>query len=377
MFKTGDTLNERMSLLALHLSGVVGPRRLKSVRSTFPILGAVFGTTEDLLSNLEDWNPSSARKVLSLTDPLGRVQEELEKAQSQGIRVLVDGDVDFPDVFKDLYDPPFVLWCQGTLLPSDRNSIAVIGCRKPSSYGRSAALKISEDVVRAGYTVVSGLARGIDSLAHIGALKYPGGRTIAFLGSGLSHIYPPENRKLAQEIVDRGCLVSEYPLYSKPLSMHFPQRNRLISGASKGVLVVEAKKDSGSFITVDHALEQGRPVFAIPGPITHEQSEGTHALIQQGAKLVTNVEDIFHELQDLRAETLYKSRPLTETQMATELELTTEEKGLLDKLTFTPAHVDAIVRETQIPSRRLNEILLTLEIKGKVQQTPGHCYFKI
>ena len=368
---------DRISLLALHLSGVVGPRRLKSVRSAFPKLEAVFGASEDILSNLENWNPSSAKKVLSLRDPLSRVQEELEKAQNQGIRVLVDGDVDFPNVFKDLYDPPLVLWCQGTILPSDENSIAVIGCRQPSSYGRSAALKISEDIVRAGYTVVSGLARGIDSIAHIGALKYPAGRTIAFLGSGLFHLYPPENRKLADDIVGRGCLVSEYPLYSKPLSMHFPQRNRLISGASKGVLVVEAKKDSGSFITVDHALEQGRPVFAIPGPITHEQSEGTHALIQQGAKLVTSVEDIFHELQDLRAETLYKSRPIIDSQTGPESDLTNEEKILLGTLTFVPIHVDALVRETQIPSRRLNETLLTLEMKGKVQQTPGHCYFKV
>lgn len=369
--KTGDF----SALLALHLTGVVGPRRLRSAKEAFEDLMDVFGSTEEKLSELPDWTSVCARKVLLLKSPLQRVEQELALARQADVEVLVDGQAGFPPVFRGLYDPPFVLWRMGEYRSEDEKAIAVIGCRKPSAYGRQAALKLSEDIARAGYTVVSGLARGIDSLAHQGALAFSRGRTVAFLGSGLLNLYPPENMKLAQEIKERGAIFSEYPLYGKPLALHFPQRNRLISGAAKGVLVVEAKKDSGSFITVDHAIDQGKPVFAVPGPITHSQSEGAHALIQQGAKLVTGVEDIFHELQDLRAETVLKTR--REPTAPSVESLAEGERTVLEKLTYTPLHVDLLARESGMALRQLNEILLTLEMKGFVQQAPGHCYFKV
>jgi DNA processing protein len=376
---TGPFLQEKngncQALLALHLTGVIGPRRLRSARGAFGNLLEVFGSSEERLSELPDWTAACARKVLSLESPLQRVEAELARARQAGVEVLVEGEEGFPQIFRDLYDPPFILWRAGDYRPEDEKAIAVIGCRKPSAYGRQTALKLAEDIARAGYTVVSGLARGIDSLAHQGALAFPKGRTIAFLGSGLLNLYPPENKRLAEQIRERGALFSEYPLYGKPLALHFPQRNRLISGASRGVLVVEAKKDSGSFITVDHAIDQGKPVFAVPGPITHSQSEGAHALIQQGAKLVTGVEDIFHELQDLRAETVLKARSGRPTPPMEELSL--EERNVLGKLTYTPTHVDLLARETGMIPRHLNEALLMLEIKGLVQQAPGHCYFKI
>jgi DNA processing protein len=368
-------MDRRTALLALHLTGVVGPRRLKSLTHSFPDLSDVFGDSEESLSALEDWTAASAKKVLSLKTPQARVDQELEKIQNQKISVVIDGDADFPQVFADLYDPPFVLWRAGDYLPEDEKAIAVIGCRKPSIYGKQAALKLGEDIARAGYTVISGLARGIDSTAHQGALKYPKGRTIAFLGSGLFNMYPPENRKLALEIASRGAVFSEYPLHSKPLAMHFPQRNRLISGASRGVLVVEANKDSGSFITVDHALDHGKPVFAVPGPIHQKQSEGAHALIQQGAKLVTGVEDIFHELHDVHAGTIFKSR--SAAAAPSEESLNEEEKALLGYLAYEPVHIDALARLSGMNPRRLNELLLSLELQGFVQQAPGHCYFRV
>lgn len=367
----------REALLALHLTGVIGPRRLKSAKDIFPELSDVFGASEEQLNRLPDWTQSCVQRILSFDTPFLRVEKELEKAEKAGISVMVEGDTAFPRIFENLYDPPFVLWQAGSYFPEDENAIAVIGCRKPSAYGKTAALRLAEDVVKAGYTVVSGLARGIDSFAHIGALRYPKGRTLAFLGSGLLNLYPAENRKLAQEISERGAVFSEYPLHAKPLALHFPQRNRLISGSSKGVLVVEAKKDSGSFITVDHAIDQGKPVFAVPGPITHTESEGAHALIQQGAKLVMGVDDIFHELQDIRAETIFKSRKMKSTMLPVVENLSEEENLLLEKLTYSPVHVDILIRETDMALRRINELLLTLEIKGLVQQAPGHCYFKI
>lgn len=370
-------MNERDALLALHLTGVIGPRRLRSAREAFPELSEVFGASEEVLARLEDWTPACAKKVLALKEPMARVEQELELAEKNGIRALVEGDGDFPAVFEGLYDPPFILWTVGDYREEDANAVAVIGCRKPSAYGRTAALRLSEDIARAGYTVISGLARGIDSQAHLGALRCPQGRTLAFLGSGLLNLYPPENQRLAHEIAERGALFSEYPLRSRPLALHFPQRNRLISGASKGVLVVEAKKDSGSFITVDHAIDQGRPVFAVPGPITHSESEGAHALIQQGAKLVMGAEDIFHELQDLRAETVFKARRSKTASAIRPEDLTPEEQEVMGQLTFAPLHVDVLVRESRMPLRRINELLLVLEMKGLVQQAPGHCYFRI
>jgi DNA processing protein len=368
-------MNLRFTLLALHLTGVVGPRRLKSAKISFPNLSDIFGATEDRLAEVEDWTSASAKKVLSFQKHQEIVEREIERAESKDIQVLVEGDEAFPKVFENIYDPPFVLWKTGNYLPEDEKAIAVIGCRKPSAYGKQAALKLGEDIARAGYTVISGLARGIDSTAHQGALRYSKGRTIAFLGSGLLNMYPPENKKLASEIAGRGAVFSEYPLFSKPLAMHFPQRNRLISGSSKGVLVVEANKDSGSFITVDHAIDQGKPVFAVPGPIHQKQSEGAHSLIQQGAKLVTGVEDIFHELQDAHAETVFKSRGVLTAP--SEEKLSDEEKMILGQLAYTPVHIDALARMAGIQPRRLNELLLSLELQGFVQQAPGHCYFKV
>jgi DNA processing protein len=369
-------MTEKEVLLALHLTGVIGPRRLKGAREAFKRLEEIWGASEEKLAGLNDWTPSCARKVLELKEPLKSVENELEEAAANGIQALVEGGPGFPKVFETLYDPPFVLWIKGEYHPEDEKAVAVIGCRKPTPYGRQVALRFAEDIAKAGYTVVSGLARGIDSIAHLGALKHPKGRTLAFLGSGLLNLYPPENRQLADAVVEQGALLSEYPLHTKPLALHFPQRNRLISGCALGVLVVEAKKDSGSFITVDHALNQGKAVFAVPGPIDHSQSEGTHALIQQGAKLVMKVEDIFHEFQDLHAETLLKSRSASSPSVNLD-DLTPEEKTVLDKLTYTPVHVDLLARETCILLRRLNELLLMLEMKGLVHQAPGHCYFKI
>jgi DNA processing protein len=217
------------------------------------------------------------------------------------------------------------------------------------------------------------LARGIDSAAHEGALSIAGGRTVAFLGSGLNDIYPPENRGLAARIAERGALFSEYPLDARPLALHFPQRNRLISGASRGVLVVEAGEGSGSLITVDHALEQGKMVFAVPGPIHYAQSLGTHELIRQGAKLVMRAEDILIDLGELVSERV-PARP--KDGLRKEGSLTEAEAGLMSVLSFAPVHVDGLARESGIPARRLSEMLLVLEMKGYVRQVPGNLFVR-
>ncbi len=362
----------RTTLIAIHLTGVIGPRRLLSARKSFPRLEDVFGASEDFLACLHDWNPSSARKVLALENPAERVGRELEKARALGVSCLVEGDREFPSIFKDCYDPPFVLWSKGKHLEKDSRAMAVVGCRKPSVYGKTAARQLAEQLASYEYTVVSGMARGIDTAAHEGALSWPSGRTLAFLGSGLNEVYPPENRGLAERIAERGAVFSEYPLDARPLALHFPQRNRLISGASRGVLVVEAGEGSGSLITVDHALEQGRTVFAVPGPIHQAQSRGTHELIRQGAKLVMRVEDILSEFGEL-------ARPCVPGKELAPLlpgGLTEEENVVLDHLAYSPTHLDELSRESGLAVRRLGELILALEMKGYVKQTPGNRYVK-
>jgi DNA processing protein len=366
-------MDRRETLLALHLTGVVGPRRLRSVLDSFSDPSEAFRVKQDRLAQLKDWTTSSAAKVAAFVDPAGQVARELDRAQKNAITVLVAGDMDFPHVFSTIYDPPFVLWRKGNYLEQDRKAVAVVGCRRPSAYGKQAAQRLSADLARMGYTVVSGMARGIDSAAHGGALSVPKGRTVAFLGSGFLQMYPPENAALAERIAANGAVFTEYPPDSKPLSLHFPQRNRLISGASLGVLVVEAQEDSGSLITVDHALDQGRTVFAVPGPIHQDQSKGTHALIRDGAKLVMEVGDILRELGDPAAVVASSRRVATVRPVE---QWTPEESILMDHLSFAPVHVDALVRNTGMPTRRVSELLLILEMKGAVSQAPGHCYFK-
>lgn len=368
-------MSDRNALLALHLTGVVGPRRLLSAKKKYRDLWDVFGAEEESLSQLPDWNPSCARKVLSLGHPLERVQRELHEGEQMGAHAWVEGDEDFPKVFEGLYDPPFVLWRKGDYRPEDEKAIAVVGCRHPTVYGALAAKELAGQIASYGYTVVSGLARGIDTAAHSGALELRTGRTLAFLGSGLGDVYPPENKALAERIVERGAVLSEYPLAARPLALHFPQRNRLISGASRGVLVVEAGEGSGSLITVDHALEQGKTVFAVPGPIHAPQSQGTLELIRQGAKLAARAEDILLELGELVSEPVRDSRTMGGRPKPT-APLTEEEAGLIEFLTCSPIHLDGLARESGLPARRLNEMMLVLEMKGYVRQVPGNQFVR-
>ena len=215
--------------------------------------------------------------------------------QKNNIKILTLNDEKYPKKLKEIYEPPFVLFAKGDISLLNKNCLAIVGCRLCSSYGREQAQKFSYYLSRKNFVIVSGLARGIDTWSHIGCLKGKG-KTIAVLGSGLDVIYPPENKGVFEAIAKSGLVISEYIVGTKPSPKNFPRRNRIISGLSKGVLVIEAKKRSGSLITVDIALEQGREVFALPGNVNSKNSEGTNELIKQGAKIVTNIDDIIEEL---------------------------------------------------------------------------------
>jgi DNA processing protein len=293
------------------------------------------------------------------------LEVELEKLNRLGVTVLTWDNVHYPGLLKNTADPPPVLYVRGTLKPEDDWSVAVVGTRRATTYGRECTHEIVTGLAESGVTVVSGLAYGIDTEAHVAAIN-AGGRTIAVLGCGVDIIYPAENRKLAQRIIENGAIVSEYPLGTNPDSGNFPRRNRIISGLSLGVLVVEGAIQSGARITTDYALEQGRDVFAIPGPIMRKSSSGPNYLIQNGAKLVTHVNDILEELNLTMVAQQSEARAIIPDNDV--------EAVLLEKLSADPIHVDELGEATGLSAPELSSVLTMMELKGKVRQVGGMNY---
>lgn len=292
------------------------------------------------------------------------VDLEVQKLIQKGLRLVTRNDSNYPVNLTHLHDPPPFLYVRGTLLPEDRVAIAIVGSRAASAYGRTMAQTLARGLAERGVTVVSGLARGIDAEAHRTTLT-AGGRTIAVLGSGVDVIYPSEHRGLAEEITKSGAVVSEFFLGSKPEAMHFPYRNRVISGLTLGTVVVEATEKSGSLITARCAVEQNREVFAVPGNVTTGRNRGPHRLIQEGAKLVENVDDILSEI----APTLVTT-PLP-SPSSPPITLVPDEERLLGVLDGEPIHVDAVIAKSGLSAARVLEMLLGLELKGVVTQLPG------
>ena len=274
---------------------------------------------------------------------------------------------------KYISDPPYLLYIKGTLVPEDGIAIGVVGCRNPTCYGKVCAEKFTIELIKNGFTIVSGLARGVDTVCHKTALKTKG-RTIAVLGSGLARLYPPENRELADDIASLGAVISEFPLFTGPDKFNFPRRNRIISGMSLGVLVVEAREISGALITARYALEQNREVFALPGNVNSEESKGPNGLIRQGAKLVMSVEDILEELKDILPEEFLNKtgQGAFETVRLTDLE-----NKVFCAVNNEPRHIDEIMSYTKIKAGPLATALINLEIKGFVKQLPGKMFVKL
>lgn len=278
-------------------------------------------------------------------------------------------DDEYPALLKEIYDPPYVLFYKGELPYEDELCMAVIGSRHATAYGRLAAEMLSEGLGKAGISIVSGMARGIDTACHKAALK-AGAKTYAVLGSGIDVIYPRENDKLYHEIAEQGAVISYFPCGAAPLAKHFPQRNRIISGMSKGIVVVEAGEKSGTLITVSEAINQNRDIWAVPGPITATQSRGTNKLLKQGCKLVTCAEDILEE---------YFIEPSPKpalAEAASTASFSVEEKKLLDML-IMPMQFDVIASQTGKTAAELSAMLTMLELQGAVQQLPGKFYISI
>ncbi|HEY65103.1 MAG TPA: DNA-protecting protein DprA [Caldilineae bacterium] len=341
----------------------IGPQRLRALLDYFGDIESAWHAPADELRragldrrSLE--NLVTTRATLSLEREVARIEEA-------GIQVLTWESPDYPRNLRHIYDPPPVLYVQGELLPEDEWAVAVVGTRRASAYGREAARKLAGDLARHRVTVVSGLARGIDAVAHRAALE-AGGRTIAVLGSGLDVIYPPEHRQLAQQIAEAGALISEYPLGTQPESSNFPPRNRIISGLSKGVVIVEAGVRSGALITADFAAEQGREVFAVPGSIFQRGSVGTNRLIQDGAHPALSATDIL--------EVLNMDQVAEQVEVRAAIPSDPTEAQLMAHLGPEPIHVDELAQATALPISVVSSTLALMELKGLVRQVGGMNY---
>lgn len=364
------------ALIGLNMFLNIGGIRLKKLLEHFDEPRDILKASPGELSAVCGIGERSARVVSSFRKEA--VDEEIYLAERNKLKVIVWGSADYPVNLKFIPDPPIVLYVRGKIKKEDNFGIAVVGSRRASFYGLTCAEKISRELTERGVTVVSGLARGVDTSAHKGALK-GGGRTIAVLGSGFGYIYPPENKRLVDEITCSGAVISEFPVNTAVRKQNFPRRNRIISGLSLGVVVVEAARNSGALITANFALEQGREVFALPGKIDSSTSLGTNELIQQGAKLLTGVKDIFEEFDfytggQRRVLPVKKSR---EDFSADDVGLSAHESKLLEVISAQAIHVDEIIERTDIASSRIHSLLLGLQLKKIIRELPGKRFIRI
>lgn len=294
-------------------------------------------------------------------------QDIMSRAEMEGVKIITIRDKDYPERLRSIEDPPVVLYSRGDITKSDSISISIVGPRKPSPYGIYTARKLANEIAELGITIVSGMASGVDTLAHIEALK-SGSRTIAVLGTGADVIYPASNRSLYWKIAENGAVVSEFPLGTKGLPRNFPQRNRIISGLSLGTVIVEAAQRSGTLITARHALEQGREVFAVPGNINSIYSKGTNGLIRDGAKLVEGIDDIVDELLALKA--LKAKKAIAESSSPLN-GLGPDEIMVVKAISTGPKTADEISREVDMSIVKINSVLTVLELKGRITRLKG------
>ena len=358
---------ELVDSVRLSLVTGVGPLLRKALLERFGDAKAVLAAAKDDLQRVDGIGPKIATRIVAANDEID-AGAEIRLATSHGIDVLVESGTDYPRPLRQIHDPPGVLFRRGKPSAQDDMAVAIVGTRHASRYGLAQAEQLAGSLARTGFTVVSGLARGIDAAAHRGALA-AGGRTIAVLGSGLLQIYPPEHKQLADEVAENGYLLSESPPRMAPLSGSFPQRNRIISGLTLGTIVVEAAERSGALITARHAYEQGREVFAVPGQIDSRLSRGCHALIKDGAKLVESIDDVLAELGPL-AENIQRDDGTLLTKPA-ELTLNEIEQQVLAAIEVAPTSMDDVMKASGLPIHRVLSTISVLEMRRLVRRVSG------
>ena len=360
---------ELVSLKLLLSINSIGPHKVLTLVSKFRAPGNVLSSSYSSLTQTEGISNNLANRILSSGKYYEEARENFEKElttlEKVSGRIISYWDDEYPKMLKNIYSPPIILYVIGEFKESDKCAISIVGTRNPTNYGKTCAEKFSRELAANNITIISGLARGIDSIAHRGALR-AGGRTIAVIGSGLDVIYPPENKDLFDSIAENGMIISEFEPGTKPDAQNFPRRNRIISGLSLGSLLIETKLNGGAMQTASYALDQNREVFAVPGNIGSPQSEGTNILIQKGeAKLVRLTEDILNELELKLKPVIGKSIP----KPAAELNLF--EEKIISVLDSEPKHIDKIAEETELSVTDCLIHLLSLEFKDMVKQFPG------
>lgn len=366
-------------LIGLNKICDIGTIRLKELLNYFDKPQDILKASEEKLMAISGIGANIVSQIRSIKKE--DINRELDLAKRYNLKIMTQEDKDYPENLKNIPDPPIVLYVKGELKEEDKFSLAIVGSRRASFYGLSCAERFALGLSNYGFTIVSGMARGVDTYAHRGALKQ-GRRTIAVMGSGFNRIYPDENKELTKDIAKNGAVISEFPMDAEPLKQNFPRRNRVISGLSLGVLVVEAAKNSGALITADFALEQGREVFALPGKVDSNTSFGTNGLIKQGAKLVSCVEDILEEFdltvpQHCHANELAVSLDSPDCAKVQTRKLSLEESLLYGLISGQSISLDEIIEKTEFSIPEVSGILLNLQMRKLIKQLPGKQFIRI
>ncbi len=359
-------MTDRQALIGLNLIPEISGARLKNLLGFLGRPASVFKSGPAAIRQACGIPEAVCRKILCVR--VADIDRQESLAGKQGARIVTWDEPDYPASLKDIYDPPPVLYIKGSIGAQDCLCLAVVGSRRASIYGINQASKFASGLAECGFVIVSGLARGVDASAHRGALK-AGGRTIAVIGSGLDRVYPPEHKELAVQIADNGAVISEFAFGEPPLAKNFPRRNRIISGLSLGVLVVEAASNSGALITADFALEQGKDVFALPACLDSPNASGTNQLIKDGAKLVTCVWEL---VEEYAGKLSLPHRPLKTPQMpASGLIGDRRERLVYEAINDDRIHIDELREKTSMDIPEISAILLKLSLAGLVRQLPG------
>lgn len=350
----------------------IGPGKIRNLLAKFKSIEKILSANYNSLLNIDGISYQLAGRILKINQNIPKIKDWLDKQlsnlQKLKAEIITIWDENYPNLLKKIFDPPLILQVKGNLTEKDQFSIAMVGTRQPTNYGKIISERIASDLVSQNITIVSGMARGIDSISHAAAIK-TGGRTIAVLGSGLNVVYPPENRKLFERICENGAAISEFPLGTKPDAVNFPKRNRIISGLTLGCIVVETGKKGGAMQTAMYALDQNRELFAVPGNLNVAQAEGTNQLIQRGeAKLITSAEDVIVELELKLKPILGKNIPKHQE------ELNIFEEKIMSVLDAEALQIDKIASKTDLTTSDCLVHLLSLEFKGLVKQLPGKMF---
>jgi len=366
-------MDSREALVALNMLDGIGPVRVRQLLATFGDAASILKARRNQLLMVHGIGEDTAETIVSWEKNVD-LAAELKRVAEFGCAVVIQDDPEYPELLKQIYDPPIVLYVKGKLLPKDKNSVAMVGSRMTTHYGIEVARKLAYQLAYLGVTVVSGGARGIDTAAHQGALAAKG-RTIAVMGTGINVIWPAENKDLFDRIAQNGAVVTQFPFNRPGDKQSFPIRNRIVAGMTLGTVVVEANLTSGALITSNFAAEYGRQVFAVPGRIDSPRSKGCHDLIKKGAKLCESAEDILSEFEYLFPAT-NKPPSASETGVLPALELSDHEQKVFNTLGGEEISIDDVIRQCGLPASTVSVALLSLEMKRIIRQLPGKMFMR-